>query len=417
MVFGLFGRSKGAPPIPGVVEQTQLRTPSPSASTSAATGPPQEDLPHDVKRGVKRSRFSSPNPVTEPITGDIHLPPTDPSELSSLIKKVPPKTLHSYVLTHIANASPQEIASLIEFFASLTPPPKLHCVRCHKDFVEVENTDRSCLVPHDDESAEVEYVGSSKSKVAGVAGTTYETLWGCCNKVVEGDGDQGPPDGWCYEGSHTIDVKRARFRADSTAQNDKLTSCARLRCFNPDAVSEGRGRSQRAATRKSMKEASDEEEDYDMRELEREADALGVDSDAGEAANKKTSKVRKRKADASEVENAGSASPPVSASALKPKGKGKAQAMKPKPTVKPTSTLIASPSPALEQTDAIMAAPNPESETPPQPKSKKPRKPRKSAGADGGKYVPPKGEESSDFDEDEKPKRKKTKRKSTAPAM
>jgi hypothetical protein len=29
-------------------------------------------------------------------------------------------------------------------------------------------------------------------------------LWGCCGKTVEGDGDMGPPDGWCYEGMHTV---------------------------------------------------------------------------------------------------------------------------------------------------------------------------------------------------------------------
>jgi hypothetical protein len=56
----------------------------------------------------------------------------------------------------------------------------------------------------------------------------------------------GPPDGWCYEGKHTVchspyrsvlllidmktDMKRARFRADSTLHDDKLVPCSRLRC-------------------------------------------------------------------------------------------------------------------------------------------------------------------------------------------
>ena len=31
----------------------------------------------------------------------------------------------------------------------------------------------------------------------------YET-YGCCGKTVEGEGDLGPPDGWCYEGMHTV---------------------------------------------------------------------------------------------------------------------------------------------------------------------------------------------------------------------
>jgi len=57
-------------------------------------------------------------------------------------------------------------------------------------------------------------------------------LWQCCGKTVEGDGDQGPPDGWCYEGKHTTDIKRARWRADSTPQDDKLVSCLRKNCNN-----------------------------------------------------------------------------------------------------------------------------------------------------------------------------------------
>ena len=32
----------------------------------------------------------------------------------------------------------------------------------------------------------------------------YETLWQRCRKTVEGEGDQGPPDGWCYGGEHTV---------------------------------------------------------------------------------------------------------------------------------------------------------------------------------------------------------------------
>jgi hypothetical protein len=51
-------------------------------------------------------------------------------------------------------------------------------------------------VAHDDDSAEVERVGKASGG--------YQTLWGCCGKTVEGDGDMGPPDGWCYEGKHTV---------------------------------------------------------------------------------------------------------------------------------------------------------------------------------------------------------------------
>lgn len=178
MVFSLFGRNKAASSA-GEQKQSEPRSPSPSsASISEATRPPQtpEVLAADINAESKKSRSLSRGPAAVSST-EYSLPPSDPTDLLSLLKKVPPKTLHDYVLSHILDASPQEISSLLEFFKSLTPPPKLHCVRCHKDYVEVENTDRSCHVAHDDDSAEVEFVGKP--------GTKYETLYGCCNRVVE----------------------------------------------------------------------------------------------------------------------------------------------------------------------------------------------------------------------------------------
>ncbi|KAF9444445.1 hypothetical protein P691DRAFT_807336 [Macrolepiota fuliginosa MF-IS2] len=221
----------------------------------------------------------TPSPQAEPpITPS---PPpqdliTDPNPLHALITSVPAQTLHAYTLAHIIPPSqplsplsfphiplpsdppsPRTLTALTNFFASLVPPPRMHCVRCHKGYFEVENTDRSCLVPHDDESAEVERVGAiGRSK--GI-GTEYETLWGCCGRTVEGDGDMGPPDGWCYEGKHTTDIKRARFRADSTPQDDKLTSCERLRCHEPPSSSRST-RSRANKRRRALMEEADNED-------------------------------------------------------------------------------------------------------------------------------------------------------------
>ncbi|KAG1801980.1 uncharacterized protein BJ212DRAFT_1591331, partial [Suillus subaureus] len=78
------------------------------------------------------------------------------------------------------------------------------------------------VLPHsnDDESALVDRAA-------------YETLWSCCGGSVEGTGDMGPPDGWCYEGRHTIYRQTPNahvFRADSTIHDDKLVSCATRGC-------------------------------------------------------------------------------------------------------------------------------------------------------------------------------------------
>ncbi|KAH9854983.1 hypothetical protein C2E23DRAFT_725434 [Lenzites betulinus] len=261
-VFGFFGRKPQQPPetVPlppspsasaanlspsaKVQKNVQLRTPSPSVDSAIAAAPqtthstsPAAQLARlsvdDSTRQSSPTRRGSVTTLTAIAPNPVFVPPepTIPS-LTAHITSIPPKILHAYVLARIPGQAEETLPVLAAFFAELAPPPKLHCVRCHKDFVEVENDDRSCLVPHDDESAEVERVGAAKrqGRVPGVVGTTFETLWGCCGKIVEGDGDQGPPDGWCYEGKHTTDIKRARFRSDSTPQNDKLVSCLRLNC-------------------------------------------------------------------------------------------------------------------------------------------------------------------------------------------
>ncbi|KAJ6576505.1 hypothetical protein DFH09DRAFT_1451845 [Mycena vulgaris] len=210
MVFGLFSRKPAQPP----ADALQLRTPSPSVVDSYSAR--VDDLGPPI----------TPSPPPEDVT--------DPTALRALINSIPPKTLHAYTLAHLATAPPQTLTYLAAFFSHLTPPPTLHCVRCHKGFFDVENTDRSCLIGHDDDSAEVERVGKG-------AGSSYETLWGCCGKTVDGDGDMGPP-------RRLTDPKRARFRADSTPHDDKLASCARLRCHDPlGAATRKRTRRARAA--------------------------------------------------------------------------------------------------------------------------------------------------------------------------
>ena len=188
--------------------QLQLRTPSPSiASGSIVHGAHPSPAP---TASTSSNRAASPlRPVPTEDAGGVVPTPTPevtPESLISLIVSVPAKTLHAYTMSRIPDASVDTLRTLSSFFDTLSPPPKLHCVRCHKDYVEVENDDRSCLVPHDDDSAEVERVGRGTGLDARktTGGTEYETLWGCCGKTTEGNGDQGPPDGFCYEGKHTV---------------------------------------------------------------------------------------------------------------------------------------------------------------------------------------------------------------------
>ena len=226
MVFGFFTRKAPEPTIiveagPSTTTQFQFpkqqHTPAPSIDSSSSQHQqllPVPKVAHQLSPEASEPAITPSPPPEELIT--------DPSALHALIASVPAQTLHAYTLAHLASSqassssyplthptsglilptppplpSPRTIKTLTVFFSSLTPPPKLHCVRCHKHYFELENSDRSCLVPHDDDSAIVERVRTG-------LGTEYETLWGCCGRTVEGDGDMGPPDGWCYEGRHTV---------------------------------------------------------------------------------------------------------------------------------------------------------------------------------------------------------------------
>jgi len=155
----------------------------------------QSDAMAVDSQGPKQLRTPSPSEVA---FNGLGIPPT-PEALHALVTSIPPKTLHAYTLAQIPECPRDTLAALAAFFATVKPPPLLHCVRCHADYTEVENSDRSCRVPHDDDSAEIEWVGRS-----GHYNSEYETHWGCCGKTVEGEGDDGPPDGWCYEGMHTV---------------------------------------------------------------------------------------------------------------------------------------------------------------------------------------------------------------------
>ncbi|KAI0658526.1 hypothetical protein C8Q70DRAFT_992201 [Cubamyces menziesii] len=292
----------------------QLRTPSPSVDSASATAAqlrstsPATKLARlsvdDPTRQTSPTRRGSVTTLTAIAPTPVFVPPEPTVDsLTTHIASIPPKVLHSYILARIPSQPEETLPALASFFSELAPPPKLHCVRCHKDYVEVENDDRSCLVPHDDESAEVERVGTTKraNRAPGTVGATFETLWGCCGKIVEGDGDQGPPDGWCYEGKHTTDVKRARFRADSTPQDDKLVSCLRLNCHGiRSQLPRGMRTTRKRPRSTNYKEATTDDDD----QSEGGSDS-GMDEIVGQGAIASAKKARgkgKAKATAAEVE-------------------------------------------------------------------------------------------------------------------
>ncbi|KAG2013107.1 hypothetical protein CC2G_010046 [Coprinopsis cinerea AmutBmut pab1-1] len=384
---------------PFVFPQRQLHTPAPSLSFSTPPVARSDSTPADPP-----PRTPSPLPDANAAPAEDPEPPvTDPRELHSLISSVPPQTLHGYCLDLLdpvafdtaigkpkapkrrrrksalvpaedANAAaasepplkphslltPEVLKSLTAFFKTLVPPPQLHCVRCHKAYFELENTDYSCRVPHDDASTVVERVGTKlvqssdeedegkegsgdddeyvdsgsdaeegkkrrrpRKSIVPTKSSVYETFWGCCGQTVEGDGDQGPPDGWCYEGRHTTDYKRARFRADSTPQDDKLVSCHRLKCFRPP-VSQGSTVASSVRSPPAARKRKRNVKSVDYREPDDDDDMEGPDEEKpgdDDDDAKSTTSVKRRRKDSS-------------GAVISSKGKGKGPGRPRKRTIK-----------------------------------------------------------------------------------
>jgi hypothetical protein len=230
MVFGLFTRKSAddASPEKTNDQNTRLPTPTPSIASVARRSPLRFSLRAVLGGSTTSLTLKDSDLATESVVeggSTVYSPPVGPNDtnnLYDLMQTIPPKTLHAYTLAHLrpqpplpststssptlgshpdstpCPPSPNTVTKLTTFFSTLAPPPLLHCMRCHKDFYDIENDgkDKACRVPHDDESA----------LVSRVSGGGYETLWGCCGQTASGDGSEGPPDGWCYEGTHTVSL-------------------------------------------------------------------------------------------------------------------------------------------------------------------------------------------------------------------
>ncbi|KAF8589657.1 hypothetical protein K439DRAFT_326884 [Ramaria rubella] len=151
---------------------------------------------------------------------------------------------------------------------------------------------------HDDESAEVEHVGYARSKAAGA----YETRWDCCGRTVEGDGDLGPPSGWCYEGKHTMDRKRARYRNDSTPTNDLLQPCEARGCHRKEMARMKRRApiSEDARSTRSARSESDAQEQKPKKRVSRKRSQKALQDDEheeepGKGEQESSPKKKKRK--------------------------------------------------------------------------------------------------------------------------
>ena len=92
--------------------------------------------------------------------------------LRALIADIPPITLRNFVLSKLDNPSQELADSLSLVLTGLQKPEMLHCLRCHKDYFEDDNTDTICQMPHDDEEER-----DSED--------IYTARWPCCGYEVD----------------------------------------------------------------------------------------------------------------------------------------------------------------------------------------------------------------------------------------
>lgn len=130
MVFGLFSRK---PALEQPVQQ--LRTPSPSLPGE------RNDSNARLVDGADSPFEGSPAPCPPPASPSPQPVYRDAAGLRKLIAGVPAQTLHEYTLTNLRNSEPSQavLIAFSKFFDQLAPPPKLHCIRCHKEYFEVRS--------------------------------------------------------------------------------------------------------------------------------------------------------------------------------------------------------------------------------------------------------------------------------------
>jgi len=192
---------------------------------ASITSESMEATPSRSRTARRPSSSSKPRkPRAKSVARSTHIPSPEPeltpeqlasNALKNLVQTYPPKSFHSDLLKRLDAATPEQVTALSGLLEGLTPPPVLHCARCHHDYLEEDNYDRSCVMDHDDNATSVARDG--------------QTTWGCCGNTTE---DQDPPAGWCYEGKHTADRAMARYRDDyvDDETDDGLQSCEQKRC-------------------------------------------------------------------------------------------------------------------------------------------------------------------------------------------
>ena len=145
MNMRLVGRKRGSEALEDDAEDASSKPDQKTNGTpvKAIKSKPQTPVSSSAKRHPRaRSRARTPKPEPVPETPE----QAALSALKATVRSYPPKSFHDALLHRLDSATPEQVSVLASLLEGLTPPLQLHCARCHHDYYEEDNGDRSCIM-------------------------------------------------------------------------------------------------------------------------------------------------------------------------------------------------------------------------------------------------------------------------------
>ncbi|KAG8759874.1 hypothetical protein FRC12_009676 [Ceratobasidium sp. 428] len=170
-------------------------------------------------------------------------PSPDVQLLTRIITKTEQPLLQRTLLASITSASQPDLDALKRIFGPLVASAQtpLHCVRCHKSYLENENNHRSCVIEHHD----TEYVADCPtSSDDDEYDSDNDYNWGhprgqlmkftCCGeRVREKDENKAGP---CIQMKHTTDPKEVEYYVQPSERKQTERQFKKWEATNPNVV-------------------------------------------------------------------------------------------------------------------------------------------------------------------------------------
>ncbi|KAG8767615.1 hypothetical protein FRC12_006148 [Ceratobasidium sp. 428] len=150
-------------------------------------------------------------------------------ELCTTLAECSPSKVIESLIEGLKSATPQQVSAVQSVLAPLLAASvePLHCVRCHEEYFESNNTDSSCDVKHEEAVDDEEIVVENYCK-------RYMHTYPCCGERVAVDmGCDPDQDGICYTTLHTTDPDEVDYEVPG------LETCESLGCVSDSGDSDG----------------------------------------------------------------------------------------------------------------------------------------------------------------------------------